>query len=148
VLPWAGFETCLAQAYVHSGQHRRALALLRAEKLTTAGERFMHLAGLCLIAARQWHEAIELLGDGRSAQPEPALRYCALRRTAASCFPQPAVQQRRLLIYATLLVHRAGADDEGVATAAALAVLRGRVYIGLENRTAAARCFKARHSKR
>ena len=70
----AGFDGPLAQAYVHSGQHRRALALLRAEKLTTAGERFVHLAGLCLIATQQWHEALELLGDGRSAQPEPASR--------------------------------------------------------------------------
>ena len=62
------------QAFLHSGQHRRALALLRAEKLTSAGERFVHLAGLCLVAARQWEEAIELLGDGRSAQPEHASR--------------------------------------------------------------------------
>jgi hypothetical protein len=29
-----------------------------------------------------------------------------------------------------------------VATTAALALLRGRVYTGLENRAAAARCFK------
>lgn len=69
-----GLTARFAQAYVHSGQHHRALAFLRAEKLTSAGERFVHLAGLCLIAARQWEEAIELLGDGRSAQPEHASR--------------------------------------------------------------------------
>ena len=45
-------------------------------------------------------------------------------------------------------LHSADSDDEGVATAAALAVLRGRVYIGLDSRAAAARCFKARHSTR
>ena len=71
---WRGLTARAPQAYVHSGQHRRALALLRAEKLTTAGERFVHLAGLCLLASRQWEEAIELLGDGRSAQPVPASR--------------------------------------------------------------------------
>ena len=82
----AGFEVLLAQAYVHSGQHRRALSLLRAEKLTTAGERFLLLAGLCLVAARQWEEAIELLGDGRAAHAQTAPRSdaapCMLRRAA------------------------------------------------------------------
>lgn len=90
----AGFlKPRLAQAYVHSGQHRRALALLRAEKLTSAGERFLHLAGLCLVAARQWEEAIELLGDGRAAQLQPASRCGATRDMAAACAAAAARRQ-------------------------------------------------------
>ena len=75
------------------------------------------------------------------------LRGDALRN-ARLCGAPTLAMQRRWLRTDAALVHicRAGTEDGGVATAAALAVLRGRVYIGLENRTAAARCFKARHS--
>ncbi len=62
------------QAYIHSGQHRRALALLRAESLADAGGRFTHLAGVCLVALAQWDEALALLGDERSAQALSAAR--------------------------------------------------------------------------
>ena len=52
----------------------------------------MHLAGLCLVAARQWEEAIELLGDGRSAPAQPASRCAALRCVVARC--SAAARQR------------------------------------------------------
>jgi|APGre2960657505_1045072.scaffolds.fasta_scaffold66508_2 anaphase-promoting complex subunit 6 len=53
----------LAQAHVCSGAHTRALALLRAECLTSASPRFLHLTAACLVATAQFDEALALLGE-------------------------------------------------------------------------------------
>lgn len=121
----------LAQAFFLSGQASRAHALLRAEQLTDASPRFLHLAASCLVAERSWEDALALLGEekhevealmegggcGERSAASCALLTCARRLDAALC--------------------------GGVATAAALSLLRGRVYSALENRSAARRCYLA-----
>jgi anaphase-promoting complex subunit 6 len=67
-------ERTWPQAYIHSGQHRRALALLRSESLVEAGGRFTHLAGVCLVATEQWDEALTVLGGERSERATTASR--------------------------------------------------------------------------
>ena len=100
----------LAQAHCYSGAHARALALLRAEGLTTASPRFLHLTCSCLVELQQHEEALAVLGEAGAP----------FRVDAGGV----------------------GAENDGVATTAACEVLRGRVYLALENRSAAARCFK------
>ena len=102
--------------------------------MTQAGARFVHLAGVCLVAAGQWDEALALLGDERSAQAAGFGTGCGQRASLLDCQVSKPNAARS----------GEAPPDGGIATAAALAVLRGRVYLGLENRAAAARCFKVR----
>jgi anaphase-promoting complex subunit 6 len=127
----------LAQAYVFNGEHARALALLRAEKLTDASPRFVYLTAVCLVETSAWDDALALLGED---WPEP-VAGCAppgkppspsLIRLPPSLPPSPRAPSEM------------NASGEDVSCEAACCLLRGRVYAALENRPAAARSFKAR----
>ncbi len=55
------------QAYFLSGQHRRALQLLRrSPQLLDSDLRFKHLAALCLLECKQWDECLALLGESEA----------------------------------------------------------------------------------
>jgi anaphase-promoting complex subunit 6 len=132
----------LAQAHWHNGAHARALALLRAEGLATASPRFLHLTCACLVELQQHEEALSLLGEAGSPFRVDTGRVL----TAVSWY---AVAARLTHTRAHTHCRRSAsavARDDGVATTAACELLRGRVYLALENRSAAARCFKARAS--
>ena len=72
-----------------------------------------------------------------------------LRHPRRGALPVAGTRPRASLWSLTLVLcathfRRDTPEEGGVSTAAALAVLRGHVHLGLENRSAAARCFKAR----
>lgn len=162
----------LARALLLAGQAPRALALLRAESLATAGPRFLLLTAQCLVAERQWEDALALLGDvgseaehamgggcARAACPPCRLR-ARRRRQPAGGTPRPTPSPPAASLPPALslsptcshppapsrppaLPSMDAPPGGGVATAAALSLLRGRVHAALENRAAARQCYLA-----
>jgi len=111
----------LARALVADGQHLRALQLLRAESLDSAGARCRHLAGQCLLATGTPEEALLLLGEEEGG--------------ARSALGEQTVQSPHAL-------STRAEGDGGLAMHAALALLRGHCHSKLENRADAARSYK------
>ncbi|KAK9828405.1 hypothetical protein WJX81_004996 [Elliptochloris bilobata] len=106
----------LAQALYMGRQWRRALALLRSAGLVEADVRGRYLAARCLAEVREWEECLLVLGGWDDTDAN------------------------------TMDVQEAGPGADlgrAVSYGAAMCLLRGRAYAGLDNRARAAAWFRA-----
>lgn len=70
--------TSYYQTYYYSKQFRRALHLLRRDRLLDVDFGFRYLAAKCLAEVSDWEEALSVLGDGET---EDNLLLDRVRRT-------------------------------------------------------------------
>uniref|UniRef100_A0A383WBY8 Uncharacterized protein n=1 Tax=Tetradesmus obliquus TaxID=3088 RepID=A0A383WBY8_TETOB len=113
----------VAQTYFVSGQHRRAVMLLKHHGLME-DVRFRYLAAKSLAAVDDWDEVLALLGDGELDDDElQDAVVCELDDDEL----QDAQQQRQ-----------PGLD---VSTYAAICLLRGKAFEALDNRQRAIACY-------
>ena len=111
-----GTSTLLAQTLYVSGHHRRVLHLLQRTKLIEMDGRFRYLGAKCLAACQLWDECLEMLGDGEGEDPA-TLQEQGLE--------SPELKGCKINMYS------------------AFCLLRGKVYLALENRPKAVQWLRA-----
>ena len=106
----------LAQTLYVSRQYRRVLHLLQRTKLVEMDGRFRYLGAKCLAECQLWDECLDMLGDGEGEDPKSLQEQGLESLELVGC---------KINMYS------------------AFCLLRGKVYLALENRTKAVHWLKA-----